>query len=72
MHEPVFYPALAFDPLAAASAFIITWAEYAKHPVDRKRVLKAALRMAFLTFIFFLAVPTFLIWLFLVILGKKF
>jgi|WetSurMetagenome_2_1015567.scaffolds.fasta_scaffold195692_3 hypothetical protein len=55
MHKLVFYLALAFAPLAAASAFIIAWAEYAKHPVDRKRVLKAALRMSFLTFIFFLA-----------------
>ena len=64
--------ALALAPFAAAIAFVITYAEYAKHLVDKRRVLKTALRTALVTFVFFLTVPPFLIWLFLVVLGKGF
>jgi hypothetical protein len=61
----VFFIALIFSPFAAAIAFVITYAEYAKHIVDKKKVLKRALRMALVTFVFFLIVPPLLIWLFL-------
>ncbi|MCK7480048.1 MAG: hypothetical protein M0C28_24305 [Candidatus Moduliflexus flocculans] len=57
--------ALLFSPLAAAMAFSITYAEYAKHLVDRKQVLRRALKTALVTFLFFLVVPPLLIWLFL-------
>jgi hypothetical protein len=61
----IFFIALMFSPFAAAIAFVITYAEYAKHIVDQKRVLKRALKMAVVTFIFFLVVPPLLIRLFL-------
>ncbi|OGD15483.1 MAG: hypothetical protein A2W20_06575 [Candidatus Aminicenantes bacterium RBG_16_66_30] len=58
--------ALIFSPLAAAVAFVITYAEYAKHLVDRKKILKKALGMALMAFAFFMTVPPLLIWLFLI------
>jgi hypothetical protein len=70
MTELIILIDLAFAPFAGAIAFIITYQEYSKHLVDRKRVLLTALRMALVTFLFFLVVPTFLVWLFLVVLGK--
>ncbi len=57
--------ALLFSPLAGALAFIITYMEYAKHFVDRKKVLRQALRAALVAFLFFLIVPPLLIWLFM-------
>jgi hypothetical protein len=68
----IFYIALALAPFAGAIAFIITYQEYAKHLVDKKRVLKVSLRAALVAFLFFLLVPTLLIWLFFVVLGMKF
>jgi hypothetical protein len=62
--------ALIFAPLAAAIAFVIAYAEYAKHLVNKKRVLRIALRMALVTFLFFLIVPPLLIWLFLIAPGQ--
>ena len=38
--------------------------------VDKKRVLRVALRMALATALFFLTVPPVLIWLFLVVLKR--
>jgi hypothetical protein len=66
----IFLIALVFAPLAGAVAFIITYQEYAKHLVDKKRVLRVALRMALATALFFLTVPPVLIWLFLVVLKR--
>ena len=66
----IFLIALVFAPLAGAVAFIITYQEYAKHLVDKKRVLRVALRMALATSLFFLTVPPVLIWLFLVVLKR--
>jgi len=61
----VFYVALIFSPFAAATAFIITYAEYSKHLIDRGQVRKRAWRAALEAFLFFLVVPPFLIWLFM-------
>ena len=63
----VFLVALVFSPFAAAIAFAIMYAEYSKHFVDKKKVLKRALRMALVAFVFFLIIPPLWIWLFLVI-----
>lgn len=60
--------ALVFSPFAAAIAFIITYMEYSKHLVDKARVMKKALGMALVAFVFFVVVPPLLIWLFLVLL----
>jgi hypothetical protein len=65
----VFFIALALAPFTAAMALVIAYAEYAKHLVDRGKVLKTALRMALVTLLFFLTVPPFLIWQFLVVPG---
>lgn len=65
MAKLVFFIALVFSPFAAAIAFAITYAEYSKHFVDKKKVLKRALRMALVAFVFFLIVPPLLIWLFM-------
>lgn len=67
MVKLIFFIALIFSPFAAAIAFIITYAEYAKHIVDQKRVLKRALKMALVAFVFFLIVPPLLIWLFMIL-----
>jgi hypothetical protein len=61
----VFFMALVFAPLAAAAAFVITYAEYAKHFVDKRQVLKRSLKTALVTLVFFLIVPPLLLWLFL-------
>jgi hypothetical protein len=61
----VFFLVLIFSPFAAAIAFIITYAEYSKHLVDKKKVLRKALGMAQVTLVFFLTVPPLLILLFL-------
>jgi len=71
MVKLIFYIALALAPFAGAIAFIITYQEYAKHLVDKKRVLKVSLRAALVAFLFFLLVPTLLIWLFFTVLGMK-
>ncbi len=65
MLKLLFSISLIFAPFAAAIAFLITYAEYAKHFVDKKRVIKRALRMAIAAFLFFLIVPPLLLWLFL-------
>ncbi len=65
----IFFIALGFAPFAAAIAFIITYSEYAKHLIDKKRVLRIALRAALVAFMFFLVVPTFMVWLFFIVLG---
>jgi len=57
--------ALLFSPLAGALAFIITYMEYAKHFVDKKRVIRRAWGAALAAFLFFLIVPPLLIWLFM-------
>ncbi len=59
--------ALFFAPLAGAIAFVITYAGYSRHLIDRSRVLKRALEAGLITFLFFLVVPPLLIWLFLVL-----
>lgn len=59
----VVFIALLFSPLAGALAFVITYMEYAKHFVDRKRVLRRAFMAALVAFLFFLIVPPLLIWL---------
>jgi hypothetical protein len=61
----IFTIALVFAPFAAAIAFIITYEEYAKHLVDMRKVFWISLRMALVTLVFFLTVPTLLIWLFM-------
>jgi len=60
-----FVIALVFSPFAAAIAFVITYSEYAKHFVDKKKALKKALGMALVAFIFFLIVPPLVIWILL-------
>jgi hypothetical protein len=59
--------ALLFAPLAGAIAFVITYAEYSKHLMDKSRVRKRALEAGLVTFLFFLIVPPLLIWLFLIL-----
>ena len=61
----IFLVVLIFSPFAAAIAFIITYEEYSKHLVDKREVLRISLRMALVTLVFFLTVPTLLIWLFM-------
>lgn len=61
----IFSIALVFAPFAAAIAFIITYEEYSRHLVDKRKVLMISLRMALVTFVFFMTVPTLLIWLFM-------
>ena len=61
----IFTVALVFAPFAAAIAFIITCEEYSKHLVDKRKVLMNSLRMALVNLVFFLTVPTLLIWLFM-------
>jgi len=61
----IFFIALIFSPFAAAIAFIITYAEYSKHLVDKRRVLRISLRAALVALVFFLIVPPLLIWLFM-------
>jgi hypothetical protein len=61
----IFFIALIFSPFAAAIAFIITYAEYSKHLVDKRRVLRISLRAALVALVFFLTVPPLLIWLFM-------
>jgi len=60
----VVFIALLFSPLAGVLAFVITYMEYAKHFVDRRKVLRQAWRAALAAFLFFLIVPPLLIWLF--------
>jgi len=50
----IFSIAAIFSPLAATVAFLITYQEYAHHYPDRKKVVKASLKAAFFTFVFFL------------------
>jgi len=44
---------IIFAPLAAATAFIITYCEYTHHYSDRKMPLKLATEAAIMTFIVF-------------------
>jgi hypothetical protein len=48
-----------FGALAACSAFLITWKGYAHHLTDRKKILKASLQTAVITFIFFMILTGF-------------
>jgi hypothetical protein len=48
---------LLFAPLAASMASVITYGEYARHLVDRKKVRKRAWEEALATFLFFFLVP---------------
>ncbi|MGZ5425559.1 MAG: hypothetical protein ACXW2O_11355 [Candidatus Aminicenantales bacterium] len=57
--------ALIFAPLAGVMAYIITYSEYSKHLVDKRRVRKRAMEAGLVTFLFFLVIPPVLIWLFL-------
>lgn len=50
-----FFISLTFSPLAAASAFLITYEEYKKH-VKPRQAVKHALHMAFFTFFVFMAI----------------
>jgi hypothetical protein len=43
------------SPLAAFSAFLIFYQEYAHHYTDKRKVLKTALEAAVFTLVFFLA-----------------
>jgi hypothetical protein len=45
---------LVFAPLAAAAAFLITYAEYVHHYPDRRQPLKLATEAALVTLVFFL------------------
>ncbi|MGB9906710.1 MAG: hypothetical protein ACPLRR_04905 [Candidatus Saccharicenans sp.] len=57
--------ALVFSPVAALSAYLITYAEYRKHfPEDLKKARKLALNFALSTMVFF---ATLIILAFLVI-----
>jgi len=67
----ILFIALGFAPFAGIIAFIITYQEYAKHLVDKRRVLRISLRAALVTFVFFLVIPAFFFWLFFVVLGAK-
>jgi threonine/homoserine/homoserine lactone efflux protein len=51
----IFFISVIFSILAAIMAFCITYKEYARHYLDKRDVLKAALRTCGFTFTFFLA-----------------
>lgn len=54
MTELAFVLALVFSPVAALSAYLITYGEYKKHfPEDPKRARKFALNFALSTLLFF-------------------
>jgi hypothetical protein len=44
-----------FGALAAATAFVIVWSEYARHRMGRRRVWKEAFAAAALAFVVFFA-----------------
>lgn len=44
---------MAFSPIAAAMAFLITYEEYRRHSLEKGWALKAALQTAVLTLVFF-------------------
>jgi hypothetical protein len=67
MEKASFFLGLLFSPFAAAIAFVITYAEYSKHLVDKRKVLRKALGIALAAFVFFLILPPFLIWLFMIL-----
>jgi hypothetical protein len=67
MMKASFFLSLLFSSFAAAVAFFITYAEYARRLTDRKKVLKRALEMGLVSFVFFSIVPPLLIWLFLIL-----
>jgi len=56
----VFSIAAILSPLAAASAFLITYEEYRHHYPDKQSVLRAALRAAVFTLLVFLFLGLFL------------
>jgi len=58
--------ALIFAPLAGATAFIITYAEYSKHLIDKSKARRRALEAGLVSFLFFLIIPPLLIWFFLI------
>jgi hypothetical protein len=64
MEKASFFLALLFSPFASALAFGITYSEFIKHFVDRKRARRKALGVALGTFIFFSIVPPLLILIF--------
>ncbi|MBI4492836.1 MAG: hypothetical protein HY690_08605 [Chloroflexi bacterium] len=47
---------LAFSPIAAAMAFLITYEEWSHHQLPRAEVLKRSCQMAGVTLLFFLLV----------------
>ncbi len=53
-----FFIGLAFSPLGAAMAFLITYEEYVKH-IGKKEGLRQALEMAVFTFFVFLGLTLF-------------
>jgi hypothetical protein len=50
----IFSIAAILSPLAAVTAFLITYEEYAQHYSDKRDVLKTALEAGGFTFVFFL------------------
>lgn len=55
--------ALVFSPVAALSAYLITYAEYKKHfPDDLKRARKLSLNFAISTMIFFIILIILTFW----------
>jgi H+/Cl- antiporter ClcA len=57
---------LFLAPFAGVLGYIITYAEYSKHLVDRRSVRRKALEAGLVSFLFFLIVPPLLIWFFLI------
>jgi len=53
-----------FGLIASVMAFLITYNEYQKHQFTKKRLWKASLESAFVTFIFFLVLSIVLGYLF--------
>lgn len=51
----IFLISVIFSMLAAVAAYLITYKEYMHHYMDKRDVLKAALRTCGFTFTFFLA-----------------
>jgi hypothetical protein len=52
--KALFCIAAVLSPLAAASAFLITYEEYKHHYPDKRKVLKIALEAAIFTLVVFL------------------
>ena len=59
-----------FGVLAASAAYLITYQEYIRHFPDRARPRKMALRMALVTFLFFV-ISILVIWIIFIRLFSK-